>query len=51
MKLTSEELQTVKCCLDIALTQLGEISILREKVVKLLDKIGDLDEDENLPSY
>ena len=39
MELTLDELETVKNCLDITLTQLGEKSLLREKIVKLLNKI------------
>ena len=41
MKLTLQELQTIKDCLDITLTQLGEKSLLRDKIIKLLDKIED----------
>ena len=41
MELTLEELQTVKDCLDITLTQLGEKSLLRGKIIKLLDKLED----------
>jgi len=39
MELTVEELKTIKDCLDITLTQLGEKSLLRERIVELLDKI------------
>jgi hypothetical protein len=39
MKFTKEELQTIDDCLCITLNQLGEKSILRNKIVKLLDKI------------
>ena len=45
MELTVEELKIVKDCLDITLTQLGEKSQLREKIIKLLDKIEDVIED------
>jgi hypothetical protein len=41
MELTLEELQTIKDCLDITLTQLAEKSLLRDKIIKLLDKIED----------
>lgn len=45
MELTVEEIKTIKDCLDITLTQLGEKSLLREKIIKLLDKIEDIVED------
>jgi hypothetical protein len=46
MKFTKEELQTIKDCADVTLTQLGEISNLRKKIIKLLDKIEPLLEDD-----
>lgn len=39
MEFTKKELETIKDCLDVTLSQLGEISILRGKIVKILDKI------------
>ena len=42
MELSIEELKIVKDCLDITLTQLSEKSILRNDVIKLLDKIEDI---------
>ena len=45
MELTVEELKTVKDCLDFTLPQLVEKSLLREKIIKLLDKIEDVVED------
>jgi len=46
MEFTKEELQTIKNCADVTLSQLGEISKLREKIIKLLNKIEPLLEDE-----
>lgn len=45
MEFTLQELQTIKDCLDITLSQLlEEKSNLREKIIKLLDKIDEIDE-------
>lgn len=46
MELTLEELKTVKDCLDITLPQLYDKSILREKIIKLLDKIENVVEED-----
>ena len=46
MEFTKEELQTIKDCVDATLPQLGEISKLRERIIKLLDKIEPLLDDE-----
>jgi len=46
MEFTKEELQTIKDCVDVTLSQLGEISKLRERIIKLLDKIEPLLDNE-----
>lgn len=45
MELTIEELKVVKDCLDNTLQQLSEKSLLRKKIIMLLDKIEDAVED------